>query len=185
MLTIQVPALDLWDDDANRFVTTKPITVQLEHSLISLTKWESKHKKAFLSQKHDQDELLDYIKCMTVTQGVSRFVYSNFFLTNADALDQIAKYIDDPMTATTFALEKAGDRYNPKRSVITSEIIYYWMVSFGIPFDCQRWHLNRLLTLIRVCAIKSQPPKKMSKREVMERNRRLNEQRRAATGSSG
>lgn len=185
MLSLDIPDLEVWDEDAERFVTVRRRTIQLEHSLISLKKWESKHKKPFLGKDHTPEELIDYIRCMTIASDVSPVVYDSYISRSEEALREIEAYIEDPMTATTFAADQAGSRYNPSRSVVTSEIIYYWMVTFNIPFECQRWHLNSLLTLIRVCAIKNAPRKKMSRREVMERNRLLNEQRRSMSGSTG
>ena len=108
---------------------------------------------------------------MTITQNVNPIVYNN--LTDKN-IEDINEYIDKPMTATTFTSENKS----PNREIITSELIYYWMFSLNIPMECQKWHLNRLLTLIRVCNIKNQPPKKMSRREIMSRNAQLNAARR-------
>lgn len=187
MLRLVVPGTERWDEEEEIFVTTKEQILQLEHSLVSVSRWESQYKRSFLSDSQEKtpDELKSYIKFMTINnQGVSDLVYDTI-LTNADLITQITEYIDDPMTATTFAKEKAGSRFNPKKSIITAEIIYYWMVTFQIPFECQKWHLNRLLTLIRVLAIKNSPSKKMSKSDIYARNRALNEQRRAAMHTTG
>ena len=159
---------------------TKSATLQLEHSLVSVSKWESRWHKPFLSkQEKTNEEITDYVKCMTLTQNVSEEVYS--CLTTENVL-QIEKYIEDPMTATTFSKETS---HGEGRIIITAEIIYYWMVTFGIPFECQKWHLNRLLTLIQVCERKSRPPKKQSQRSIMECNAALNAQRRKKLGSRG
>lgn len=180
MLQITIPALELFDEAKNEFVTTKEQTLQLEHSLVSLSKWESKWCKPFLSkQDKTPEELLDYVKCMTITQNVDPDTYR--FLTN-DNLKQINSYIEAPMTATTFSDDKNGKK---NREIVTAELIYYWMIALNIPFECQKWHLNRLLTLVKVCNIKNQPPKKMSKKELMNRNAALNAARRKQFNTSG
>ena len=180
MLRITVPATEEWDEDKEQFIQTKEQTLQLEHSLVSLSKWESKWKKSFLFTKNKTDEeVLDYIRCMTLTQNVSPDVYRCLTRENIKAIDD---YIKDPMTATTFVDDKSGSR---NKEVITSEIIYYWMSTVGVPFECQKWHLNRLLTLIRVHSIKNAPAKKMSKKEIMSQNAALNAARRKQLNSKG
>lgn len=181
MLKITIPAVELWDEARQEFISTKEQTLQLEHSLVSISKWESKWNKPFLSKaEKTYEETLDYIKCMTLTQNVDPEVYN--FLTIAN-IDEINKYIEAPMTATTFP----PDRQSKGNSeVVTSELIYYWMIALQIPFDkCEKWHLNRLLTLIRVCNIKNSPPKKMSESEIMRRNAELNAARRKQLNSKG
>lgn len=180
MLTITIPDREFWDEQKQEFVNVKGQTIQLEHSLVSLSKWESKWNKPFLSQKDKTfDETLDYIRCMTVTKNVKPEVYYGLTMDNVDAIN---RYIDSPMTATTFNDGKKGSLF---RETITSEIIYYWMIALDIPFECQKWHLNRLITLIRVCQIKTQPAKKMSKEEIMRRNAELNAARRKALHTTG
>lgn len=179
MLTITIPARELYDEKSQTFFNTKEQTLRLEHSLVSISKWESKWRKAFLKKdEKTNEEIIDYIKCMTITQNVDPNVYN--FLTRSN-INEIIEYIDNPMTATTFA----NNENNNSREVITSELIYYWMISFNIPMECQRWHLNRLLTLIRVCSIKNTPPKKMNKREVANRYAKLNAARRNKMNSKG
>lgn len=179
MLTITIPARELYDEKNQMFFNTKEQTLRLEHSLVSISKWESKWRKAFLKKdEKTNEEIIDYIKCMTITQNVDPNVYN--FLTRSN-INQIIEYIDNPMTATTFA----NNENNNSREVITSELIYYWMISFNIPMECQRWHLNRLLTLIRVCSIKNTPPKKMNKKEVANRYAKLNAARRNKMNSKG
>ena len=180
MLKITVPATELFKEDTDELITVKETHLQLEHSLVSLSKWESKWCKPFIS-KNDKsvEETLDYIKCMTLTQNVDPNVY--LCLTQQN-FKEINDYIDAPMTATWF---NERNKETGKREVVTAEIIYYWMINFNIPFECQKWHLNRLLTLVRVCNLKSQPPKKMSLRETMESNDALNEARRKACHSKG
>ena len=181
MLKIVVPiSPEGWDEEKEMFVEPKTQTLHLEHSLVSLSKWESKWCKPFLSSKNMSDEeTMDYIKCMTITQNVDPDVYSHLTPEN---IQEINRYIYSPMTATTFSDDKTG---KTNREVITSELIYCWMVMAQIPFECQKWHLNRLLTLIRVFNVKSQPPKKMSKGDVMRRNAALNAARRKQFNSNG
>ena len=187
MLTITIPAtppVELWDESKQEFVIkqgTKEQTLQLEHSLVSLSKWESKWCRSFLSKPPaTTEETIDYIKCMTLTKNVDPEAYTH--LTDEN-IDQIKAYINAPMTATTFSDDRQGRRNN---EIVTSELIYYWMISLQIPVvECQKWHINRLLTLIRVCNIKNQAPKKRSRREIMSRNAALNAARRQQMNTSG
>ena len=180
MLQITIPAREMWDERNNEFVYTNEQTLQLEHSLISLSKWESKWNKPFLSKESKTyEETLDYVKCMTLTQKVSPEIYTN--LTDENMRD-IQRYIEAPMTATTFSEEK---NTKGNREIVTSELIYYWMIALGIPLECEKWHLNRLLTLVRVCNIKNSPPKKMGKNAIMSRNASLNAARRKRLNSKG
>lgn len=179
MLVVKVPGRELYDHKNETFIQTNDQILALEHSLLSISKWEAKWHKPFLAkEKKTNEETIDYIRCMTITQNVDPIVY--YSLTNEN-LEAIRKYIEDPMTATTFT----GQDNRPSRKIITSEVIYYWMVSFQIPFECQKWHLNRLLTLIRVCSEKNKPPKKMSKSASLKRQHSLNEMRRLQNGSNG
>lgn len=180
MLTITIPAREVFDDRTQEFLTLKEQTLQLEHSLVSLSKWESKWCKAFLTKKEKTvEEIIDYVRCMTITQNVNPDIYNYLSRSN---IEEINNYIDAPMTATTFYENTHGSR---SRETITSELIYYWMISLNIPMECQKWHLNRLLTLIRVCNVKNNPPKKMSKREIMNRNAALNAARRKQLNTRG
>lgn len=180
MLQITIPAVELWDGGKQEFVYTKEQTLQLEHSLVSISKWESKWCKPFLTKDAKTfEETIDYIRCMTLTQNVDPKVY-NYIPNNV--MNQIEQYIDAPMTATWFVENEKG---KPSREQITSELIYYWMIALNIPWDCQKWHLNRLLTLIRVCNIKNQPLKKMSKKDIISRNKAINEANRKRLNSKG
>lgn len=180
MLQITIPAMEQWDEAKEEYVYTKERTLQLEHSLVSLSKWESKWCKSFLSNKNiTEEETMDYIRCMTLTQNVPKEVYD--YIPDS-IVEQITAYINAPMTATYFS---GNENKRLNREVVTSELIYYWMIALNIPFECQKWHLNRLLTLIRVCNIKNTPPKKRSKRSIMSRNAALNAARRQQLGSSG
>ncbi len=180
MLQIVIPTGELWNEKKQEFVYTEGLTLELEHSLISLSKWESKWCKVFLnSEKKTVEETIDYIRCMTLTENVKPEVYNNL---TADNFRAINDYINAPMTATYFS---GAPRGRPSREKTTAELIYYWMLVMNIPIECENWHLNRLLTLIKVCSIKSQKPKKKSKREIMARNTALNAARRKQMGTRG
>ena len=180
MLQITIPECELWDSDKQEFVNIKEQTLQLEHSLVSVSKWEARWNKVFLSKEEKTvEQTIDYIKCMTITQNVKDEVYNGL---TADIITKINDYISAPMTATWFSNENQSHKSNEK---ITSELIYYWMISLNIPFECQKWHLNRLLTLIKVCNIKNTPPKKMSKHDLASRNAALNAARRKQYNTTG
>lgn len=180
MLTITVPANEFWDEAKQEFVYVDKTILSLEHSLISLSKWESRWEKPFLSKdKKTHEETVDYIRCMTLTKNVDPVVYDGLTSENYKLIDD---YISSPKTATWFRENSVAKRSSEQ---ITSELIYYWMVALGIPFECEKWHLNRLLTLIRICNIKNQPAKKHSKRDIMNQNAALNAARRAQTHSRG
>jgi hypothetical protein len=180
MLRITIPAVEQWDEIKQEFVFTKEQTLSLEHSLVSLSKWESKWCKAFLTKDEKSfEETLDYIKFMTLTQNVDPEVYN--YLTNGN-ISEINEYIEAPMTATYFSDEKTSKTSTEQ---VTAELIYYWMIALNIPFECQKWHLNRLRTLIKVCSIKNQPPKKRSKKDIMSRNAALNAARKKQLNTKG
>lgn len=180
MLTITIPATEEFDESKGEFVYVKEQTLQLEHSLLSISKWESKWCKPFLAKRDKtSDEIIDYIKCMTLNKNVSDNIYGCLTQANISAIND---YISAPMTATTFSEDKNG---RPNREIITSELIYYWMIALQIPFECQKWHINRLLTLIRVCNVKNAPPKKMGKSDLMRRNAALNAARRQQMNTKG
>jgi hypothetical protein len=180
MLQITIPSVELWDEVNERFIKTKETSISLEHSLVSLSKWESKWCKPFLSKDtKTTEEIIDYIRCMTLTQNTDPNVYN--YLTKEN-IKQVQDYIDAPMTATTIHNDKNSPR---SRETVTSELIYYWMIALNIPFECQKWHLNRLLTLVRVCNIKNRPTKKMSRSQLLSRNAALNAARRQQLNSKG
>ena len=180
MLQLTIPGVEEWDPVKEEFATViKEHTLQLEHSLVSLSKWEAKWCKPFLAQDTTTfEETADYVRCMTITQNVNPNVYK--YLTD-DNVHAVKDYIDAKMTATWFS-DKAGKKGKRGNETITSELIYFWMIAYNIPFTCEKWHLNRLLTLIRVCEIKNNPPKnnKMSMNEIYSQNRSLNDARRKA-----
>lgn len=180
MLTIHIPESEGFDENMNEFINVKACILTLEHSLVSIAKWESKWKKPFISDKQITDEeFRDYIRCMTLTTQVDPLVYK--FLT-PENMKQIKDYIEDPMTATWFSDK---DKKKKNKEVLTAEVIYYMMIAQQIPMECQKWHLNRLMTLIRVCSEKNAPKKKMSKSEIYARNKALNAQRRAKYNTKG
>jgi len=180
LLKITIPSAEQWDEFREEFVNIPEKTLTLEHSLVSVSKWEQKWRKPFMTkQDKTYEELIDYIRCMTITQNTDDSVYSR--LTNKN-IKEIQEYIDAPMTATWFSDEKTRKL---GREQITSEIIYYWLIAFNIPPEFQKWHLNRLLTLIRVCDIKSRPSKSMSKKEIMRNNSALNSARRRRLHTKG
>ena len=181
MLQITVPGAELFDEETETFIQTKDTQLKLEHSLLSISKWESRWCKPFLlsdkSQRHTPAEMLDYIKCMTLNTNVPKEVYTAL---TAENMKAITNYINHPMTATTIT----DFSKNGKKDIITSEIIYYWMVSYQIPFECEKWHINRLITLIKVCNAKNNP-KKMSRGDLISQNRALNKARRKALHTKG
>jgi hypothetical protein len=180
MLTIVVPGVEMFDEQTQEFVSKDDVTLELEHSLVSLSKWEQIYEKPFLGKgEKTPEEVLGYIKTMTLTSNVPEEVFSKLSEGN---ISEINNYIDAKMTATWF--NDAPGAPNT-RDIITAELIYYWMITFQIPFECETWHLNRLFTLIRVCNIKQAKPKKMSRSEIAARNRELNAQRRSQLGTKG
>ena len=186
MLTLIIPpapADEAWDQDREEFVSIpsfRGARIQLEHSLISVSRWESKWHKSFSSTKSKTpEEFLDYVRCMTLTKAVPPEVYQHLTPENLKAIDA---YIKDPMTATTFR-RKPGQA--PSRRVVTSEQIYSWMIDAEIPFEAEKWHLNRLLTLLEVRNNANTPGKKMSTRDIMKENAALNAARRAKMHTRG
>ena len=181
MLKILVKGRELYDERTEEFISSKDTVLQLEHSLLSLSRWESKWHKPFLNDKEEKtdEEMIDYIRCMTITQNVDPAVYYSL---TAENVAEIRDYMEDKMTATWFS-----DKNNPKsrQRQVTAELIYYWMISLDIPCECQKWHLNRLLTLIRVCNIENGPKKKMKPNEILKQNAALNAKRKAAMHSKG
>lgn len=180
MLTITVGGSDVYDESTGSFGTQGGDELQLEHSLVSLSKWESEFEKPFLGKEpKSSEEVLAYIGHMIVTPNPPRDILQKLSEKN---LQEINAYIDRKMTATWFSEQPGAPA---AREVITSELVYYWMTVFQIPFECERWHLNRLFTLIRICNIKQAKPKKMSRAEMARRNRELNAQRKAQLGTTG
>ena len=180
MLRLIIPATEQYDEVNNEFVTSKEKILQLEHSLVSISKWESKWKKPFLSEEpKTSDEFIDYIKCMTITQNIDDIIYNFLTVNNIKEVDE---YIGDKMTATTFGDDKNKEK---NKEINTSELLYYYMIALDIPFECQKWHLNRLITLIQICSIKNKPTKGINKQDLIQRNKSLNAARRAKYNSRG
>ena len=180
MLRITVPETEVFNEETDEFYTLDALELELEHSLSSLSKWESEFEVPFLSSNEKTPEqILGYAYHMIISPGVNSDIVMRFSQKN---LEDINAYIEAKHSATTF-----GDM--PKKTgrgeVITSELIYYWLVAFNIPFECEHWHLNRLFALIRICNLKNQPQKKMSKSELAARNRQLNAERLANLNTSG
>ena len=187
MLKITIPAqedTELFDERTEEFITIKgnrkEQTLQLEHSLVSLSKWESKWHKPFMEDNNKtQEEMIDYVRCMTLTSNIDPEIYNYLSQEN---IKEINEYIKNPMTATTINDRSQGPHNS---EILTSELIYYYMIAAGIPFECQKWHLNRLITLIRICGIKSEKPKMMGRADVMSRNAALNAARRKKLNTKG
>lgn len=179
MLRINVPEIELFNSETEEITTIKPFLLSLEHSLVSVAKWEAKWHKAFLERNEKTDEeLRDYIRCMTLTQNVNPEFYDYI---PRDIVETIERYIDDPMTATTIR----DKRNKPAgHQIVTNELIYWWMIQLNIPFECQKWHLNHLLTLIKVCEAKSNPTK-MNRKDIYSQNAKLNAMRRKTMKSRG
>lgn len=179
MLQLTIRETELWDESKQEFIFVKGQTIQLEHSLISLQRWESKWKKAFLSkQEKTFEETMDYIRCMTITQNVDPMVYKCL---TPEQMNEINSYISATMTATVIVDREKST----SNKVITAELIYYWMISFNIPFECRKWHLDQLLTLIRVFDVENRPKKKRPQRDVLSEYRAINEARRRELGTKG
>lgn len=180
MLPILIPEQELFDSNTNEFYTIKERKIRLEHSLISISKWESKWKRSFIDKPPaKQDEIFSYIKFMLLDNDVSDDALKGLTQKN---ISDIFEYINDPMSATTVTNSKNG---KTKKEILTSEVIYAYMAIYGIPFSCEKWHLNRLIKLIQVCADKNNPPEKMGKNDIFKQNRSLNAARRAAMHSKG
>lgn len=183
MLTLDIGGAEFFDEETNTFFQKEGKTIELEHSLVSISKWEAKYKKPFLSREaKTREETIDYIRFMTKTQHVDPILYS---LITDDDIRKVNEYIDDPMTATTVKREEGK---GSTAKVITSEEIYYYMTAYQIPPEYQKWHFNRLMTLIRVCDEKNKPNKKKSRsQKAKDRAARskANKARRARMGSRG
>lgn len=178
-LQINVPRTELWDEKNEEFLCVDSQIIEMEHSLFSISKWESIWKKPYYSDKEKTvEEIISYWKCMTLTENVNDNVYLCF---NKDILMKIKDYTEDKKTATTIG----KDNDTRSRRIITTELIYYWMVALNIPFECQYWHISRLITLIEVCNAENAPKKKMNEMDLMKRNAAINAARRARMKSRG
>ena len=182
MLVKTIPATEGWDEINSMFISTPAVTLTLEHSLISVSIWESKWKKAFLSkQQKTEQETRDYIRCMTISpNNVDPSVYLTM---PSNIVAEIYDYVNDNLTATHVNTNAKSKKQSTEQP--TSELIYYWMMQCGIPFECEKWHLSRLLMLIEVCSAKSEPPKKMSQSSILKQNAALNAARRKKYHTKG
>lgn len=181
MLELHTPKFELYDDSSQTFVTVSEQHLKLEHSLVAVSKWESKWHKPFLSDdEHTRAEVSDYIRCMTIGELADDAFYR---FMPGEIYSVILDYIEDPATATT--IRRSNAPHPKKGDIVTSELIYYWMIAANIPIECENWHLNRLITLLEICNIKNSPPKKMGKQELRQRNAALNAARRARIHSTG
>lgn len=183
MLQIYLDDVHCFDEATETFIDIKGQMIKLEHSLVSISKWESKWKKPFLSKEgHTREETIDYIRFMTITQNVNPLLFR--YISDENIL-RINAYMDDPMSATTFTKQEGkGSGSNGKYT--TSEEIYYYMVACQIPWDAEKWHFNRLMTLIKICEERNKPKKKMrNKGELARQRRSLNAARRAKMNSRG
>lgn len=180
MLKLNIKASEFYDENTCEFIKTPGLKLTLEHSLYTISKWESRWMKSFLNSKNlTDDELLDYILCMDLTETLTLDIIHT--IPQVD-LQRIVTYINSTMTATTFNDE--GSK-GANREIITSELIYFWMISYQIPLDCEHWHLNRLMTLIKICNIKNSPPKKQNRQAMLDKRKELNKQRRMQGHSTG
>lgn len=180
MLKLIINQQDYYDELTSEFVKLEGHTIELEHSLLSLSKWESIYQVPFLGpETKTSEQIMTYIKCMILTPNVDESIFQHF---TQEDLDKIDKYINSKESATTFGIMP---QQKGPGEVITSELIYYWMVAFNIPFEYEKWHINRLFSLVRICNIKNSKPKKMSRHEIAEQNRALNEQRKKQLNTTG
>lgn len=180
MLKLVLPETEYYDETQNLFVTQEPKTLVLEHSLRSVARWESKWNVAFLSDKEKtREQTLDYITCMSVNKNIPDSLLQRI---GNKELQTVSDYINAKMTATT--ITRRGTK-RPTSEIVTAEIIYWWMIQYGIPPEYEKWHLNRLLMLIEVCNLKSGPQKKMGRQEQMAQQRALNKARQAKYKTKG
>jgi len=180
MLEITVPGIEFFDDDTEEFITVGDTVIRLEHSLVSLSKWESLWEKPFLSEEAKTvEQTMSYIRLMLLTPNVATDVLVRL---SEDNINDINGYINAKQSATFF-----NESIQPahKKEIITSELIYYWMLTLNVPIECEEWHLNRLFTLIKVCSEKNAPQKKRGRREILDDHARINAQNRAKMGTTG
>lgn len=181
ILVLDIPGMEAWDEEKEEFVTMKPVKLTLKHSLISISKWEAKWHIPFFETDKNYEQIISYIQCMTISPNLEpdSIVYKQLTRQN---IDEIKDYLEDPMTATTIK----DDRKDGKPGqIITSELIYCWMIQFNIPHEFEKWHISRLITLIRVCSEENKPKKKMTRNEIMAQNKAINAARKAKLRTRG
>ena len=178
-MDVVIPRSEYWDAEREEFIYTKGQVIKIEHSLLSISKWESKWKKPFLDPNHTltEEEMLSYIQCMTITQNVDKIAYR--FIPNSE-MRKIVDYIQDNLTAHKLIEKKGG-----AKKAIESERIYFWMSAYGIPFSCEKWHLSRLFALLDIAAEENKPKKNMTISDIYRENAKLNAARRKALGTKG
>ena len=186
MLKITIGGIEYYDEAEEEFKQVPEYKLQLEHSLVSISKWESRNKKPYLDNdtKMTVSETIDYVRCMNMTQNIPDDAFNQLSRDNIVAIND---YINDPMTATTFGtpIKQTGLKTGDKEIIKTSEQVYYLMQMYGIPHVCEKWHFNRLMTLIKIHDIKNSPKTKMSRSEIIEENRRRNEERKKKYNTKG
>jgi hypothetical protein len=183
VLTLIIPGNEFFDEATEMFVSSEEVVLTLEHSLLSLSKWESKHLKPFLGpEEKTVEEIFSYVQAMILTEDYPEDCLTRL---SEENLNTINEYINSPQSGTTFREDVLAPSKKKSGEIISSELLYYWLVAFNIPFDCETWHLNRLLSLIRICNIKNSKPKKMSRSEMIAQRHTLNEQRKSQIGTSG
>lgn len=181
MLSIEIKPREFFNEKTSEFITVKGGTLKLEHSLVSISKWESKWKIPFLSeQKKTKKQIDDYIRCMSINGDPDPFLIASI---SSEDKNRIIDYIEEKQTATCFT--DLGDKKNGRSEIITSEQIYFWMIQYSIPHEYEKWHLSRLLTLIEICNRENVPSKKMTQAEIMAKNKALNAERKAKLHSRG
>ena len=181
MLLIDIPETELFDESTDRFITIKAQTLKLEHSLISISKWESRWNKPFLKEDNKTPEQIrDYIRCMSLVPLQDDNVV---LALNSKSIEKIINYIEAPMTATTVAF--LDDKKPVKKEILTSELIYYYMIQAQVPFECEKWHINRLFALLKVCSAKSSEKQKANTKTAAKSQAALNAARRSKLKSRG
>ena len=180
MLEIITKEDEFYQPNINKFIQIPSCTLTLEHSLISLAKWESRWQIPYFdNNKKTTAQDLDYIRCMVIGNVKNEHVFETL---SVEDIIRIKEYIASPMTATTFQKKSRG---NSRKEIMTAEVIYAHMFAHNIPIECQKWHLNRLLTLLRVCDLQNAPKEKMSKKQTALWNAQQNEARRAKYNTRG
>lgn len=175
-MKITLPSRQLFDERTQKFVYEDEVEIEIEHSLWTISKWEEDYCKPFLTDKTTEEDLLSYIPYMDVKGNMgSNSVIFERIKNDPESLRLITEYINAPHTATTFS-KKTKDNGRGKKEILTAEVIYYYMIAMEIPFECEHWHLNKLMTLIHVCGIKNDP-KKMSKKDTAAHYAALNKAR--------
>lgn len=183
MITLKIKGRELFDEKTQSFIQTEDTILELEHSLVSISKWEAKYKRPFISKEQKtREEILNYIKFMTITQNVDDAIYNCL---DYKAYNAIQNYLEDTQTATWFTERPGARRGGSTGEQITSELVYYWMVAYRIPFETQYWNFNRLMTLIRICSVKQEAPKKRGRRDILNQQSALNAARRKRLGTKG